>query len=646
MGDSRIYVMSWGSLSSLLNTKSAQDQKEEASSSTTWSIASTFDTDSSLKEVVDFMLDHLKYTNSSTKDKIFTFNSTVGEHESKTARLVAIDVTTHPPVDITSTIQKYGDKSGPKSITLYDMKWYPSGKVLLCLNDDVETKEFILSSGLSGLSHLLDNNYEYNKVTSESIRRVDSHSRSTLLPSQIFQAIQDRHVVNDELRLKDSKRPLPSNSALESSIIQKERNKRLDAKLKDLDTKLMSKSGSKTANKNKRITKQVRNMLIKSRSEGESKLRQEERIYLELVVFQDDFESCEESGSDTIVPQVTKNNKDVEPFFRFFSRATTIGKATSTVLKKFQEEEKILNLSDENFMSEFLISSPSPSGEKESSTWYRLSNNMVFHDAIRKEYVRDFDRVVVRIFNKKQATQTQSIEDFISKKIEQIKSVPVPVSGVDIQNNIKMTEETNNNEAAEIPSQELDNSARKISLYINKEIKQFELHSSESDTKKKKSVRSAKSSSATDKAKNKKPKKVSKQVQNMLMKSRSTGDKKLKLEERVYIEVLVFQDHDKDNSSKRMESIYKYFSRSSNIGKAISTVTGPASKNSTAEFLISINQDTDSPLWMRLPSNMCFSEALQKNYLKEFDRVVVRVFGKTMTREDDAIFDYTPCISE
>lgn len=132
----------------------------------------------------------------------------------------------------------------------------------------------------------------------------------------------------------------------------------------------------------------------------------------------------------------------------------------------------------------------------------------------------------------------------------------------------------------------------------------------------------------------------------MLMKSRSTGDKKLKLEERVYIEVLVFQDHDKDNSSKRMESIYKYFSRSSNIGKAISTVTGPASKNSTAEFLISINQDTDSPLWMRLPSNMCFSEALQKNYLKEFDRVVVRVFGKTMTREDDAIFDYTPCISE
>lgn len=646
MGDSRIYVMSWGSLSSLLNTKSAQDQKEEASSSTTWSIASTFDTDSSLKEVVDFMLDHLKYTNSSTKDKIFTFNSTVGEHESETARLVAIDVTTHPPVDITSTIQKYGDKSGPKSITLYDMKWYPSGKVLLCLNDDVETKEFILSSGLSGLSHLLDNNYEYNKVTSESIRRVDSHSRSTLLPSQIFQAIQDRHVVNDELRLKDSKRPLPSNSALESSIIQKERNKRLDAKLKDLDTKLMSKSGSKTANKNKRITKQVRNMLIKSRSEGESKLRQEERIYLELVVFQDDFESCEESGSDTIVPQVTKNNKDVEPFFRFYSRATTIGKATSTVLKKFQEKEKILNLSDENFMSEFLISSPSPSGEKESSTWCRLSNNMVFHDAIRKEYVRDFDRVVVRIFNKKQATQTQSIEDFISKKIEQIESVPVPVSGVDIQNNIKMTEETNNNEAVEIPSQELDNSARKISLYINKEIKQFELHSSESDTKKKKSVRSAKSSSATDKAKNKKPKKVSKQVQNMLMKSRSTGDKKLKLEERVYIEVLVFQDHDKDNSSKRMESIYKYFSRSSNIGKAISTVTGPASKNSTAEFLISINQDTDSPLWMRLPSNMCFSEALQKNYLKEFDRVVVRVFGKTMTREDDAIFDYTPCISE
>lgn len=646
MGDSRIYVMSWGSLSSLLNTKSAQDQKEEASSSTTWSIASTFDTDSSLKEVVDFMLDHLKSTNSSTKDKIFTFNSTVGEHESETARLVAIDVTTHPPVDITSTIQKYGDKSGPKSITLYDMKWYPSGKVLLCLNDDVETKEFILSSGLSGLSHLLDNNYEYNKVTSESIGRVDSHSRSTLLPSQIFQAIQDRHVVNDELRLKDSKRPLPSNSALESSIIQKERNKRLDAKLKDLDTKLMSKSGSKTANKNKRITKQVRNMLIKSRSEGESKLRQEERIYLELVVFQDDFESCEESGSDTIVPQVTKNNKDVEPFFRFYSRATTIGKATSTVLKKFQEKEKILNLSDENFMSEFLISSPSPSGEKESSTWCRLSNNMVFHDAIRKEYVRDFDRVVVRIFNKKQATQTQSIEDFFSKKIEQIESVPVPVSGVDIQNNIKMTEETNNNEAAEIPSQELDNSARKISLYINKEIKQFELHSSESDTKKKKSVRSAKSSSATDKAKNKKTKKVSKQVQNMLMKSRSTGDKKLKLEERVYIEVLVFQDHDKDNSSKRMESIYKYFSRSSNIGKAISTVTGPASKNSTAEFLISIDQDTDSPLWMRLPSNMCFSEALQKNYLKEFDRVVVRVFGKTMTREDDAIFDYTPCISE
>lgn len=507
MGDSRIYVMSWGSLSSLLNTKSAQDQKEEASSSTTWSIASTFDTDSSLKEVVDFMLDHLKYTNSSTKDKIFTFNSTVGEHESETARLVAIDVTTHPPVDITSTIQKYGDKSGPKSITLYDMKWYPSGKVLLCLNDDVETKEFILSSGLSGLSHLLDNNYEYNKVTSESIRRVDSHSRSTLLPSQIFQAIQDRHVVNDELRLKDSKRPLPSNSALESSIIQKERNKRLDAKLKDLDTKLMSKSGSKTANKNKRITKQVRNMLIKSRSEGESKLRQEERIYLELVVFQDDFESCEESGSDTIVPQVTKNNKDVEPFFRFYSRATTIGKATSTVLKKFQEKEKILNLSDENFMSEFLISSPSPSGEKESSTWCRLSNNMVFHDAIRKEYVRDFDRVVVRIFNKKQATQTQSIEDFISKKIEQIESVPVPVSGVDIQNNIKMTEETNNNEAVEIPSQELDNSARKISLYINKEIKQFELHSSESDTKKKKSVRSAKSSSATDKAKNKKTQK-------------------------------------------------------------------------------------------------------------------------------------------
>ncbi len=166
------------------------------------------------------------------------------------------------------------------------------------------------------------------------------------------------------------------------------------------------------------------------------------------------------------------------------------------------------------------------------------------------------------------------------------------------------------------------------------------------------------SNSNSNSSNRKKSAKVSAQVKKMLIKSRAEGDKKtIRQEDRFYLETIVmYANHnpdddsgDDESSSSSLTSSYRFFSRSSNVGKIISSVTRGLSlgKNQLVEVLVKtidtgLGMDTDADAAMgiinmdkkdsgdfcyrRLPNTMMIYDAESRSYLSNFDRVIIRIY--------------------
>ena len=128
---------------------------------------------------------------------------------------------------------------------------------------------------------------------------------------------------------------------------------------------------------------------------------------------------------------------------------------------------------------------------------------------------------------------------------------------------------------------------------------------------------------------------LSAQVLKMLIKSRATGRKEVQMPDRLHFKCLI--DYS-DTEEGVCQEDYRYFSRQDTIGKALSSFSSPNPKLQP-EFLVvsritSSSPDSSPPnCYIRLPALLRFYEAMDAQYLSNFDTVIIRFYDP---REEDA----------
>ncbi len=121
----------------------------------------------------------------------------------------------------------------------------------------------------------------------------------------------------------------------------------------------------------------------------------------------------------------------------------------------------------------------------------------------------------------------------------------------------------------------------------------------------------------------------------MLIKSRAEGDKKIRMEDRFYLETVVMDDSN-DNDSvdqfSEQDSTHRFYGRSNNIGRIVSSATKNLNLGSDrmAELLVIDKNGEDGACcsFRRLPNTTPIYEVERGGQLNSFDRVVIRIHNR------------------
>jgi hypothetical protein len=514
--------------------------------------------------------------------------------------LCIIDASYHPPKNITPIIRSYPESSGPRSKTLQSMGWFPSGKLVIlssvqdassssAVNETERAKreQELLTKFVEWQSrHVLrDEEFGYNLPTSsasskneQTVQYIGAGSTSTnaqLKPTEIFNAVQQR--------FKNEALPIQQPATTQTKRRQrteKQRHQRLDSILNNLHGK-------------KKTSQQVRSMLIKSRSVGDKKLRMEDRFHLEVVRFDDTSGEQEQGKSD----------------YCFFSRQTTAGRVASGVAPSLGEDRA----------AEFLVSLNNASESEK--RYRRLPNTMSLHDAQRAGYLNEFDVVLIRIYSVDNACADDEAVG-PSKSVLDPESDDESPTDTSNRETMEVQPDTKESTCSESPSPEESTSdlgkAPNTQYNLMQRIQSvFQLvESGEVDGK------------GSNSKPVKKKKATSKQVQNMLMKSKSTGNARIKQDDRVYLEVIAFQDNNSEITASCISSHYKFFERRDDVGRIIASMTDAIyeGKASDVEVELIVQVPNSNTMIQRLPATMTLGDAMQKKLMETFDRVLLRIF--------------------
>ena len=119
---------------------------------------------------------------------------------------------------------------------------------------------------------------------------------------------------------------------------------------------------------------------------------------------------------------------------------------------------------------------------------------------------------------------------------------------------------------------------------------------------------------------------VSAKVRQMLIKSRAKGDKKLREEDRFYLEVYYIDDTSDIEQTTELVPSYHYFSKMSLVGTILDSLHRASSKESL-ELLIKVKESSDSGIacYRRLPNTIAIYEL--ENVLKPFESIFVHKYS-------------------
>ena len=629
MGDSRISI-------SVILTNGGTTS---ITTSNTTSVVVTLPADSALSELVDhikskvlpnskeytFEFDPLPHANDVIMDGSYS-TTTINR---VTVPLCIYDCTLYPPLDVTPTAMQFNQPTGPNSKTLQSLQWFPSAKLVIFKSNDEQARESLLKSDIH-----LQEDYQYNlpaTTTSTTMATSSTHKHSmngqsslsapTLighakrpLPSQLFQAVQNRFE-NDETLLASASSFHPTSATTTTTTTlanvkrrtETERRKQIDARLQKLDEN----------GKQSKVSAQVKKMLIKSRAEGDKKIRVEDRFYLEtvlLLVMDDDSDSScgmNSAGSNNSNNSNSNSNSDpssISSTHRFYSRSSNVGKIVSSATKE-------LNLGSDA-MAELVVlvkhGDGNHNGTASDTVYRRLPNTMPLYEAERSSYLSSFDRAIVRVFRRSNAASfmdnstplvgstgsegSESIAPQPEHAHEQEKAVDSRLQVEESDVAIMTTESSlleggGGGDHADTLSEE----ERAMHLKIKQLIQ--ELDGKSKTAKKKKTAATAK-------------------VRQILLKSKSKGDKKVPEKDLFYFEVLFINGAFEATVSPLHVSKYD----------AIGVVTKSLSKDGSAYMILADKSHTDGAddYFSIIPNDVRCMDAEKQGLVKSFDRIVVK----------------------
>ena len=429
---------------------------------------------------------------SSLRDLIGEIEKVVGKeggalHNSLISGLIVLlDCTFHPPKDLLYDASN-NQRQGFHSVTLQSLGWFPSGTLSIFPAQYGETREFFMTSALTNSE--LGTFQDAQRITTE--RLITQDKTHVLPPSQVLAAVEKRFDNNQDDQVRAKRVP---SLAIKTRQRELERCAKLDVILHKLN------SCNSTNDKQARITSQVRQMLIKSRSKGEPRLDLEDRFYLHVAVVTEEQQSTLEH--------------------KYFSRVATIGKVTMSCVSSTKAD-----------MQEFLVKR---SDNEDQSRYWRLPNTLPLHEAEKLGFLRQFEQVIVRNIgaNSESIELTPSILDRM-------------VSHHDHDAGQIIEHESEPAKKAQICNTNLHN----------------ENGPSEADLKKGALIRNAIEeylSLQSNSNKKVKPSKTSDKVRQMLIKSKAKGDsKRVAMPDRFFLEVICMKD-----SESVLSSSHHFFSLS------------------------------------------------------------------------------------
>jgi hypothetical protein len=262
---------------------------------------------------------------------------------------------------------------------------------------------------------------------------------------------------------------------------------------------------------------------------------------------------------------------------------------------------------------------------------------MTLHDAERAGWIREFDVVLVRIYSLLTIIEGTNTNDGPSNSVLDHDSDDEELPGGDDDkpiggNNATLFCDEGRDEIAVADDIKADVICSKFSGDSNSQLQQrllqqriHAIYLSLDETK--------------DTRTKKKP--VSKQVHNMLMKSKASGNSRMKQEDRIYIKVILFHDNESTTDAPPLSS-YRFFSKQNNIQQIITAVIDGESSMTNSD-----NDKTDGgcieliarcqkdPSYQALPTSLTLGDAIEMGFIENFGTVLIRSLGND---------NYVPCI--
>jgi hypothetical protein len=532
--------------------------------------------DSPLTEVVDYIKTHIlpkcqshpmdmgmdMDMDNNCINNMYTFEA---EHEhaientatttssENTHHLCLYDCTLNPPIDITPKVMQYNQPTGPNSITLLSLNWFPSVKLVIFKANDDQVRESVLKSNIHvhedyqyNLPNYANNGVDtatakndirsVNRPTINIIGLSNGHGKGgstptrTLLPSQVIEAAQNRF---------QSDPPAASMSINHTNPVkrrtEKERKAQIDARLQKLDEITCTKKQSK-------VSVQVKKMLIKSRAEGDKKIRADDRFYLETVLIDDTTRICDpvRVGGGATATNAAAAWGESTSTYRFYSTASNVGKIVSSATKNVHNSGK------NDTMAELLVLVNGKEGGLESSSMYRrLPNTMRIYEAQKSEYLSSFDRVIVRIFSAHRVPP-RGEGDYVDHSTPLIGTTDTNVS-VEEKAFENFTCQENENVAMKEERSSTNDKERQVQVEEEEIYMKIHAVMSELDT--------------NDKSRKKKKSAATEKVRQILLRGKAKGKIKVPEQDRFYLEIVfvsVSVNADKFNASETPIYISKY----------------------------------------------------------------------------------------
>lgn len=324
------------------------------------------------------------YTSDTTVREVVESNEELFRLYQTNASFQLWDVTLSPPRDITSwPSEEFSELQGSKSKTLHSAGWFPSGS-LLVLPPNVKPSEYKAAEYID---------VQYNKQ--EALAPMETDSKPTIklkdealanskpLPSQVMESVVKRFDNEPEAQNVADAHSLRRQNQEARKLLEKERAAKLDQRIQKLE------EGSNE--KNKKVSDQVRLMLIKSRATGMESLKQRDRLYFECML-------------DT--------NGLLTKEYRFFSPQDTFAKIASSFPSPSEPELR---------NSEVIV--------KRDEVYLRFPVSMRVYEAIADGYLSDKLNIIVIRWHSDDESPSPSI--IVSKEEE---AEPMDVSDLPVTN--------------------------------------------------------------------------------------------------------------------------------------------------------------------------------------------------------------------